>query len=329
MEKVLAMYDQDQNYMRRLAHYVQNRKRLPFSVYAFTDLEELKCFARQKKIGMLLTAEQEKTKLITAGDVICLSDSQDAEGEKIIYKYQSGDAIVRELMRYYGDTDTGRADFSYGKQSDVLVVFSPVGRCGKSLLALTLASILGREKKVLYLCLEESSWLNSVIENPSGGTLTEALYYFKEDMLDSMKLRAMIYQMDHMDYIAPVRNPSDLAAVTSSELEHFLSALRRMGGYEIIVADLDGQFSRFSSLAPQSKWIFVPSAQEETDQEKLRQFELYAKRNAGEQIMKHMFRVRPPMVSAAEMQQDPQTVVNGILGEYASRLIRDYVYGEE
>ena len=45
MVKIMAVYDEDALYARRLAEYVNRRETIPFTAMAFSNLERLKAFS--------------------------------------------------------------------------------------------------------------------------------------------------------------------------------------------------------------------------------------------------------------------------------------------
>lgn len=332
MERILALYDQDQGYIARFARYMQNRRQFPFAVYTFTDVEALKQFSNRREIEILLTADAGKESgisLVQAKDVVHLAEegSVGREGGRCIYKYQSGDAIVRELLQFYGDT-RDYTPLSGGREAETLMVFSPIGCCGKSMLALSLAKLLAQEKRVLYLSFEETSWLAEIIGASHRGTLTEALYYFKEGCLDALKLKALVYSAGTLDYIPPVRNPADLTALDAGELERFLSEVRGMGNYDILVVDTDSIISRFFDLFQQCSRVLMPVPADRSCGEKLEKFNRYIETNGGDELKRKMILLSNPNVPLEGERRDIQWLTRGALGDYARQVIRTYIYDE-
>ena len=78
------------------------------------------------------------------------------ESGKEIYKFQSGDDIIREVMAVYSEIPGIRPNTagSVDQSRRIIGVYSPVGRCGKTCLALAIGQILAKEEKVLFVTLD-------------------------------------------------------------------------------------------------------------------------------------------------------------------------------
>ena len=71
---------------------------------------------------------------------------------KEIYKFQSGDDIIREVMAVYSEIPGIRPNTAGATDQSrrIIGVYSPIGRCGKTCLALAIGQILAKEEKVLF-----------------------------------------------------------------------------------------------------------------------------------------------------------------------------------
>ena len=63
------------------------------------------------------------------------------------------------------------------KTTEILGVFSPLGRCLKTSFALTLGQILAKDKAVLYLNMEEYSGFEELLGKGFAHNLSDLLYY--------------------------------------------------------------------------------------------------------------------------------------------------------
>ena len=146
MVKVMAVYDEDPLYAGRLAEYVNQKETFPFQAMAFSDLEKLKEYGQTHDIEILLAGEnvREKAKEVKAGLKMILCDGEfvskgEVKEEASVYKYQSGDCILQEVMACYCIAPPQPGLALMGKSGLVMGVYSPVGRCGKTSFALALA----------------------------------------------------------------------------------------------------------------------------------------------------------------------------------------------
>ena len=103
MERILAIYDVDQEYASRFADFMNSRETLPFTAVSFTSLEKLKAYAKEHAIEILLISEEMKDQVsdIEAGQVVALCSQEAVKREEDVsslYKYQSGESLVREVL---------------------------------------------------------------------------------------------------------------------------------------------------------------------------------------------------------------------------------------
>ena len=135
MKKIMAVYDEDPFYAERLSDYINRREDGIFSARAFTSRKRLEEFARDHGIDVLLTGTLSEGGFPGLPSVqrILLTEEEGRTGEgggHGIYKYQSGDDILREVMAAYCETPEGKTDFpglpASGKR--IIGVYSPVGR---------------------------------------------------------------------------------------------------------------------------------------------------------------------------------------------------------
>lgn len=110
MKHILAVYDVDPVYAARFAEVVNQKEKIPFEVVAFSSIERLRAFAAEHPVKLLLLGEHvpaEEKESIRAEKVILLSDNGGkpvSPSVPCVYKYQSSDAIVRDVMTWYGES---------------------------------------------------------------------------------------------------------------------------------------------------------------------------------------------------------------------------------
>ncbi|MBQ2250895.1 MAG: hypothetical protein II327_04580, partial [Lachnospiraceae bacterium] len=107
MKKIMAVYDEDPFYAERLSDYVNRKEKGIFKAQAFTSKERLEEFAKDHEIDVLLAGEsvgKEEIRDVKTVQKIYLTEEREADGireEASVYKYQSGDDIIREIMAVY------------------------------------------------------------------------------------------------------------------------------------------------------------------------------------------------------------------------------------
>ena len=229
MKHILAVYDVDPVYAARFAEVVNQKEKIPFEVVAFSSIERLRAFAAEHPVKLLLLGEHvpaEEKESIRAEKVILLSDNGGkpvSPSVPCVYKYQSSDAIVREVMTWYGESPGELPEVSGRGLAKVLGVYSPVGRCLKTSFALTMGKLLAQEERVLYLNLEEFSGLSVLMKEEYKSDLSDLLYFYNGGSYNSLRLSSVVHTMGELDYIPPVTYAEDKNGALPEDLYRLVS----------------------------------------------------------------------------------------------------------
>lgn len=105
-KNVIAVCDSDAEYACNFAEYLNSRKKLPFQAEAFTNAGTLCDYAGKNPPEILLIAEADvdsQVEKLGTENMIVLSDEKDKEEgqHKFVYKYQSAESVIQEVMNYY------------------------------------------------------------------------------------------------------------------------------------------------------------------------------------------------------------------------------------
>ena len=153
MKRVIAVYDLDPFYADRFAKVANQKEKVPFTIIAFTSVERLKAYMDENPVEILLVDADavDVVRDLPARQVFVLTNGEFVEAEEFpnIYKYQSADGILREVMACY-QVGTEQEFTPIGKPSSLIGVYSPVNRCLKTSFCLAMGQILSKDQKVLY-----------------------------------------------------------------------------------------------------------------------------------------------------------------------------------
>ena len=105
-KNMIAVCDSDTDYACNFTEYLNNKKKLPFRAEAFTDVEKFYSSVGNQPPPMLLIAQKdvdERIQQIKEENVVVLSDEKEEQKSpyKCIYKYQSAESVIKEVMEYY------------------------------------------------------------------------------------------------------------------------------------------------------------------------------------------------------------------------------------
>lgn len=328
MEKIMAVYDVDACYAQRFADVVNQREKMPFTVIPFTSMEVLKEYSADQPIEILLISGEVSPKQIEgvkAEAVITL-----AEGEIVsvagnypsVYKYQSADSVVREVLAYY--CENPQAQFvAVGKKAKVIGIYSPVSRCLKTSLALTMGQQLARDHKVLYVSFELFAGFTKLIDSECKGDLSDVLYFFRQDSFGVMRLRSMVYSWKDMDYIPPIRYPQDLEQLTGEEAACLVERLAKECGYEYIIVDMGQSICNMIPVLQNCDKVYMPVKEDCVSSAKLEEFEYYLRLSGQEKLKDMIQRVKLPYHSSFGRKDTyMEQLLWGELGDYVRKLLK-------
>lgn len=327
MVKMMAVFDEDPVYAEKLADYVNQREKLPFTAMAFSSLEKLEQYMKEHPVEILLVGEKavQKAAELKANNVmvLCEGELKEAGAERAsIYKYQSGDCIMREVMANYGCFQAEPALALVGRKALVHGVYSPVNRCMKSSLALTIGQVLSKNMSVLYMNLEAYSGFSRLVCGEYETDLSDVLYLYRQGTFHWMKLKSMVYTWGSLDYIPPVRYGEDLNEVPAEDLALLIGKIARESGYDRLVVDL-GQTGRGApALLDACDVIYMPVREDCISMAKIEEFEEYLSIADGGRIREKIQKLKLPAPKVYHRREGyMEQLLWGELGDYVRRLL--------
>lgn len=300
--KVLAICDTEKQYALKLMEAFCEKKNLGFQVHAFSTVEDLEQFALRTRIEILLIPGKNMSKNLNTydiGKIILLSDGEFCEefsDYESIYKYQSADHIMKEVLCYYAEYARPVAGMYYGKKEvEIYGVYSPIGRCGKTALAEGLAECLGKKKKTLLLDLQSYSARKEQLSHEELWDLADMIYFLRQGKQTFLyKLGSIVKSKETFDYILPMKAPADLRSVTLSEWIELLEKLATDSDYHVVVIDFGYEICGLFQLLSQCSRIYMPILSDEDSQKKLENFEWIVRDENFEKMMNNIQKIHLP-----------------------------------
>lgn len=331
MKKIMAVYDEDPFYAERLSDYVNRKEKGVFEAQAFTSKKHLEEYAKDHEIDVLLTgdtADENGLSGIKSAQRIYLTEEQRAGQEKSvpeIYKYQSGDDIIREVMAAYCEVPEAKEAFPglFTKEKKIIGIYSPVGRCGKTSLALSVGQILAKEEKVLFITLDTFTGFSGLLDEQWKRDLSDLIYYYKQGRFHALRLNSIIYYLGDMAWIPPIRFPDDYNQITAEEMADFLTKILEECGYNTVILDVGSYGRQVMPLLEICRVIYMPVKEDAISLAKLEEFERYVE-GCGKQKMKDRFhKLHVPLVTGVrKMEHFPQELLWGDLGDFVRGLLK-------
>ncbi|MBQ7536308.1 MAG: hypothetical protein IJT43_11925 [Stomatobaculum sp.] len=336
MRRVMAVLDRDKEYASRLASYLNSQERIGFRTTAFSSPSALKEFRKTARVEILLLAEDlagEVHGLTEGAKVILLSDDgfvqggdQRPYGAPAVFKYLPADRIAREIMNLYAEDDSRCISRARRDQCEIYGIYSPVNRCGKTTLALTLGLVHARRGRTLFLTLEEFPGVFRSIQENMGEDeedLSDVIYRYLQGAYSWSRLKGAVHSFGALDYIPPVRCAEDISQVTSEDLARLFRRIAEEGGYASIILDFGSFGRRAAELLDLCSRIFMPVVEDPASSLKLESFQEFLRRSGKEELKDRIVKCALPWEpeKASDYARGLISVYeSGILYEYAARL---------
>lgn len=300
-KKIMAVCDPEAAYVYRLLEFLNRQEELPFEVRAFTDAGKLKSFLGEQSIAVLLADEHILEDWMKEKDikVIILSEgSFFAEWQEYpsVYKYQSSEDILREVMCYYGDVVQTEPALPGVKQGTELIgIYSPVRRTGRTTFAVTLGQVLAENRRVLYLNMEEYSGFAQLLGREVKADLADLMYFVRKGNGQiNHRLNQMACELGALDYIPPAAFPADLKSVTYDEWEYLLQVIEEQSLYETVILDMGDHIQKVFDLLGLCKRIYSPVLKDTVSKAKWMQYEYMLGMSNKESLLKRTRKLMLP-----------------------------------
>ena len=329
---IFAVCDLEVDYALNFMDYMNRKKNIPFEIQAFTSVENLIAYGKQTHIELLLISGRamcREVRDLDIGKIIILSEGvhpPELDQYPSVYKYQSSSDVLREVMACYGAEKKTVADqiAVLKKTTEIIGIFSPLGRCLKTSFALTLGQILAKERAVLYLNMEEYSGFEELMGKGFAHNLSDLLYYVRQDNQNLLyKMNSMIQTINNLDYVPPVQTPADIRTTAWQDWERLFQMLILDSSYEVIVLDIGCGIDENFQLLDLCKRIYMPVLADTVSQCKIAQFENLVRIWDFPQILEKTVKISPPfhMISAPSASCIEQMVWSE-LGDYVREVLR-------
>lgn len=301
-KKILAICDEEKQYAFKLMEAFCEKKNLGFQIHAFSGVKELQQFAARTRIEILLIPGKimsDKINVLNIDKVILLSDGEVYEeysDYESIYKYQSAEYILKEVLCYCAEYARPVAGMYCGKKEfEVYGVYSPIGRCGKSVLAESLAEAFGKKKKTLLLDLQSYSAREEQLGQEELWDLADIIYFLRQGKQTFLyKLGSIVRNQDVYDYILPMKAPADLRSVTLSEWTELLEKLATDSDYQVVVIDFGQEVCGLFQLLSQCTQIYMPILSDMAAQRKMENFEWILRDENFERMIENIHKICIP-----------------------------------
>jgi hypothetical protein len=331
-KNIFAVCDLEVDYAHNFMDYLNQKKNIPFEIQAFTSAESLLAYGRNHEIELLLISDKamcREVRELPIGKIVILSEGvhpPELDQYPSVYKYQSSSDVIREVMACYGEEKAVvPVQFPVLKKTtEVLGVYSPLGRCLKTSFALTLGQVLARDRAVLYLNLEEYSGFEELLGRGFEYNLGDLLYYVRQENQNLiLKMDSMIQTMGNLDFIPPVQAPADILGTAWKDWERLLQAIILHSSYEVVILDIGNGIEELFPMLDQCKRIYMPVLSDVMSVSKISHFENLLRIWDYPQVLAKTIKMKLPFHSGpSDGGNYVEQLMWSELGDYVRELLR-------
>ncbi|MDD7333452.1 MAG: hypothetical protein PUG70_03560 [Lachnospiraceae bacterium] len=260
----------DREFSDRFVNCLVKHYRNQLELHMFTELSML--WEAIRDVDVALLEAQDLCEMEGGADwsekppcpVVALFDSEEMEsfeekgGVYLVEKYQEVNKIVDEIMKHIGEeirnvTQNG----SLPARARTIAVYSLSENEYQLPLAMTLASILSEQEKVLLLDLQENSGLSQVAGDCSGTGLEELLVMLEGGKFSLNRMVACVGHMDRLDYVYPAGNTECLCETSAATYQQLIRVLSKEMGYHTVILNLGSRFAGFFEMLEACQTLYL------------------------------------------------------------------------
>ena len=332
--RTLIVFDEEEQYANLLMDYFSSKQDIPFQTVTFTDKSKLFQFLCKEKVDMLLisaSSMEEELEDYDIKQIILLSEGTlplDYSSYPSIYKFKSAESIVREVLEKFIEIEKDKESLVVPKSNaKVIGVYSPVGRSGKTTFAIALAQILSESHKTLFISFEEFAVFQNDVELTSPGNLADLMYYFKQNPETvSIKLQAIVQQINSLDYVSPIYYARDLRETTTKEWQELLDYISSITSYEYVVLDIGDMIGDLLSMLDYCDQIFMPTVDDKLSEMKINKIETVILQSDKEKLLDKIIKTKAPKPENNYMEEKwIETIGLGNVGDYVRALVKQNI----
>ena len=271
MDRILAILADETDYAQELAAYLNTRKNFIFKTVLFRNPVQLKKYYGENQIDMLLCSEDAvKNNEFRIENICVLSEacgagelfSSDEHGYHMIFKYQSTEAVMKEIVDYYHSRQRKEETESQPvvAKRRIICVCSPVGGSHASTFGLALAEYFSMGGRTLFISLDPFFAYPGEEKSHTDKNLSDLMYYMEVARGGIMDfVTRLAHRRGALDYISGVSHWFDIVDMSKKNLHRLIDVLNTDDTYTNIVFDMGTAGSASMELLTGCRDIYLIS----------------------------------------------------------------------
>lgn len=264
----VAICDHEIAYVEKFKEFIAcRRSKNDISLFAYHNPEMLSEAIKKNRFDIIMLGKgcisQTYIESLPQTVIIFLSDGlykDEAFTEMpTIFKYQSGEEILRNMFFYYQKAVTENMEIKlFQSRKELIGFYSPGHTILQTPFALTMAWHLAENKHVLYVNLGECAGFTQWFAKEYTRDLGDLLYLLSVNEGNFYgKLGSTIYTMDNFDYVPPISDSQLLCEAGAEEYFLLTRYLLEKTDYGVIILDFGLMLPGFFPLLEQCSSIYL------------------------------------------------------------------------
>ena len=327
MNQILAVCDSEIAYAYQLVDYFTNKKNFPFQVQLFTSEKTLLEYSLHHPIAVALISQkdyqQQKLELPIDHILILRENFEDDISDlNTIYKYQSMEVLIKELLEWVAKKGTLTRVISDGKNMKLIGIYSPIGKCFKTSFSIVLGQLLSKKHKVLYINMESYSGLEKLLQKEFKTDMAELIYHLqnsKEKFIYHMG--SMTGRIGELDLLPPFYSFLDFISVSKDEWFQLFQEIEKGTDYEYIILDLSDAIQGLYDILRLCDMVYTLGREDVFSIAKIEQYENVLKKSNYEDVWKKTKCYTIPEIN--NLPYSLSQLIYSELAEYVKDCIRE------
>lgn len=281
-KQIIAICDEDRFYAQKIYEYIHEREASSYEVILFTEIEAVERFMLRDRINILLVSSVSRALIkgkLNAEHILILTREATAPMQPDeIYKYQSGDKILKAVMQFCSERDKQTVKRKCGRPINVIGVYSPIKRAFQTTFSIALGQILAKKGKALYINFECFSGFDSLMNKNYVTDLMDLVYFWRLGESNfSYRLESMVESIGNLDFVPPVHSFRNFEEITGEQWTGFLNTLEEYTDYEYLVLDLSENVNGLLDILRMCRTVYTLTDRNRVSRAKLIQYEALLK----------------------------------------------------
>ena len=271
MNRKICFFEPDEAFAEKLLDYWADHGLNQYQICYYSDADMWRRDSASISADLWILDCSLRTAALSpppGGRIIWWSDRP--EDTEAVFKYRSAAVTLRMIQGYLsGSPQTG--DLLAGTR--LISLYSPIKRCLQTTFGITLAHLLSKKGRVLYLNLEGYSGLDHMLMRSFSKDISDFIYYVNQSSKDiPLITQNYIYRLGEVDMIPPVLNPCNLQDISGKMWVRMLRLLRDSGLYDYILIDVSDFIMGTFEILRESNVVFSMTKSDARSEAKWQQY---------------------------------------------------------